>query len=183
MPAAQTRLAATTTDEPPHGQAHQRPVRPADDGHHPQGGRDRGNRLRADEFRLRGEGENGTVIFLANAYQEYCSAPAERREKIQAVRANWFVHLREMPEEFEDAKPDLFPVVRARSYFDLTRLRMEAEGHEAAPWPHEVLGEHLAVGLVYDFPDSMWSIPQGALDGWGVSSTKRWKWHGRTSLN
>jgi uncharacterized protein YtpQ (UPF0354 family) len=123
-----------------------------------------------EEFLLRGDGENGTIIFLSNAHQEYCSAPAEQREKIlkRCVR-NWFVHLREMPEEFEDAKPDLFPVVRARSYFDLTRLRMEVEGHEAAPWPHEVLGEHLAVGLVYDFPDSMWSIPQGALDGWGVS--------------
>ena len=40
---------------------------------------------------------------------------------------------------------------------------------EGRPWPHEVLGKHLAVGLVYDFPDSMWSIPQGALDAWGVS--------------
>jgi uncharacterized protein YtpQ (UPF0354 family) len=123
-----------------------------------------------EEFRLRGEGKKGSIIFLSNAHQEYCSAPAEQREKIlkRCVR-NWFVHLRQMPEEFEDARPDLFPVVRARSYFDLTRLRMEVEGHQAPPWPHEVLGEHLAVGLVYDFPDSMWSIPQGALDGWGVS--------------
>jgi hypothetical protein len=57
-----------------------------------------------EEFRLRGEGEKGSIIFLSNAHQEYCSAPAEQREKIlkRCVR-NWFVHLRQMPEEFEDA--------------------------------------------------------------------------------
>ncbi len=27
-----------------------------------------------EEFRLRGEGERGAIIFLANAYREYCAA-------------------------------------------------------------------------------------------------------------
>ena len=40
-----------------------------------------------EEFRLRGEGESGSIIFLGNAYQDVCSAPAELREKDQAVRA------------------------------------------------------------------------------------------------
>jgi uncharacterized protein YtpQ (UPF0354 family) len=123
-----------------------------------------------EEFRLRGEDENGSIIFLGNVYEEYCAAQAEQREKILKLCVrNWFGHLREMPEEFEDVKPDLLPVVRARSYFELTRLQMEVEGHEAAISPHEVLGEHFAVGLVYDLPDSMRSIPQQVLDGWGVS--------------
>ena len=41
-----------------------------------------------EEFRLRGEAEKGSIIFLSNAYQEYCSAPAEAAGKgPQAMRA------------------------------------------------------------------------------------------------
>jgi hypothetical protein len=118
------------------------------------------------KFRLRGGGEKGSVIFLGNVYQEYCFAPAEHREKIlkRCVR-NWFAHLGEMPEDFEDVKPDLLPVVRARSYFELTRLQVELEGHEAPALLHEVLGEPFGVGLVYGLPDSMRSIRQRDLDG------------------
>jgi hypothetical protein len=46
-----------------------------------------------EEFRLRGEGENGSIIFLSNAHQEYCSAPAEQRETIlKRSNSSWIQH-------------------------------------------------------------------------------------------
>jgi hypothetical protein len=123
-----------------------------------------------EKFRLQGKGDSGSIIFLGNAHQEYCSAAGELRDKIlkRWVR-NWFAHRREMPEDFEDVKPDLFPIVRGRAYFELTPRRIEMEGHEIAHSPYQVLGEHFGVGLVYDLPDSMRTLRQRDLDGWGVS--------------
>ena len=35
---------------------------------------------------------------------------------------NWFGASKEMPEDFEDVKPDLLPVVRSRSHFEINNL-------------------------------------------------------------
>ena len=103
-----------------------------------------------EEFRLRGEGERTAAIFLHNAYKEYCSADEDVRERVVRhwVR-NWFSALKDAPEEFEDAKPDLMPVVRSRSHFDINRLRGEVESDKPGSWPYQVLGEHFGAGLVY----------------------------------
>ena len=114
-----------------------------------------------EEFRLRGEGKRSAAMFLTNAYKEYCSADEDVREQVVKhwVR-NWFSALKDMPEDFEDAKPDLLPVVRSRSHFELNSLRGEVESGMPISWPYQVLGEHFGVGLVYDLPESMRSIPQ-----------------------
>ena len=70
-----------------------------------------------------------------------------------------------MPEDFEDAKPDLLPIVRSRSYFELNSL----EDGIPLSLPYEVLGEHFGIGLVYDLPEAMRSVPQASLDAWNVS--------------
>ena len=36
-------------------------------------------------------------------------------------------------------------------------------------WPYEILGEHFGIGIVYDLPEAMRSIPQASLDAWGVT--------------
>ena len=115
-------------------------------------------------------GEGGQISFLGNIYQEYCSVPKSQRAKVlqRSVRA-WFVYLRELPKKFEDVHPDLLPAVRSRSFFELNRLRNEVEGEKPLDWPYQVLGEHFGVGMVYDMPDSMRSIPQHDLDAWGVT--------------
>ena len=121
-----------------------------------------------EEFRLRGEGKTYAAMFLANAYQEYCAADVDSREYVvkHYVR-NWFAASKEMPEEFEDVKPDLLPVVRSRAHFELNSL--EFESGSTLNWPYEVLGEHFGIGIVYDLPESMRSIPQASLDAWGVT--------------
>ena len=124
----------------------------------------------ADEFRLRGEGEKYAAMFLINAYKEYCVADRDSRERVVKLWVrNWFAASKEMPEDFEDAKPDLLPVVRSRAHFECNSLGGELEIGAPLIWPHEILGEHFGVGLVYDLPESMRSIPQACLDAWGVT--------------
>ena len=123
-----------------------------------------------EEFRLRGEGERSAALMLGNAYKEYCAAEGENRERVirHWVR-NWFSLLRDMPEDFEDVKPDLLPIVRSRSHFELNQLRSVVESGMPISWPYVPLGEHFGVALVYDLPDAMRSIPQANLDAWGLT--------------
>ena len=74
-----------------------------------------------------------------------------------------------MPEDFEDVKPDLMPVVRSRAHFELNSLGGEVESGKPTSLPYQVLGEHFGIGIVYDLPEAMRSIPQASLDAWGVT--------------
>jgi len=123
-----------------------------------------------EEFCLRGEGDTFAAMFLVNAYQEYCAADSDSRERVvkHYVR-NWFGATKDMPEDFEDAKPDLLPVVRSRSHFESNSLSGEVESGSPLSWPYDILGEHFGIGIVYDLPEAMRSIPQASLDAWGVT--------------
>ena len=119
-----------------------------------------------ERFCLSEGGKDGTVLFLANAYNEYCSAPEPIRPTVlQKYVRSWFIGAMTLPDSFDDLHPDLLPIVRSRSYFDLNRTN----AGKGTVLPHQVLGEHLAVGLAYDLPQAMRSIAQENLDGWGVS--------------
>ena len=64
----------------------------------------------AEEFRLRGEGERAPVIFLTNAYKEYCAADEDVRE--QVVRhwvRNWFSLRRTRPKSSRTRSPTCCP--------------------------------------------------------------------------
>ncbi len=123
-----------------------------------------------EAYLLRGEAEHSTTIYLDDAYQEYCAAPEDVREKIIKVWVRgWFSYRRGLPDDFADAKPDLMPDVRSRSHFELTSLQSKVEDDKPANWSYQVLGEHFGVGLVYDLPDGMRSLSQEDLDSWGVS--------------
>jgi hypothetical protein len=123
-----------------------------------------------EHFRLFAADEPGNIFNLVNIFDEYCAASAEGREKVLRIaRRTWFSARRELPEDFSDVRPDLLPAVRARSFFELLGLQSEVEGHGPGGWPYEVLGEHLAVGLVYDLPEAMQVVRQVDLDRWGVT--------------
>ncbi len=110
------------------------------------------------------------VLSLGNAYSEYCSAPPETRQDVfQKWVRGWFVVGKPAPEEYEDIRPDLLPVVRGRGYFELTDLQLLASGKSGLPCPYQPLGEHLGVGIVYDMHEAMRSIQQEELDAWGVT--------------
>jgi uncharacterized protein YtpQ (UPF0354 family) len=120
----------------------------------------------SEEFSLRGEGKTYAAMFLTNAYREYCAAPfADRSRIVRHYVRNWFSASKEMPEDFEDVKPDLLPVVRSRAHFEI--ISMESDGSRSLT--HEPLAEHLGIGIVYDLPESMRSISQASFDAWGVT--------------
>ena len=124
----------------------------------------------AEQFQLQVEGEKGSVLFLNNAYREYCSLPVEHRS--QAVRRfvrGWLQANKPAPEEYEDIVPDILPAVRSRSFFEAARLRMLLGGADDTYLPYQTLGDDLGLGLVYDMPDSMKPISNRELDTWGVT--------------
>ena len=122
----------------------------------------------AEEFML--TAPQKTILNLANAYREYCSAPREDRQEVfqKWVRA-WFINEKPVPKDYEDIRPDLLPAVRGRAYFELAELELVASGRSGPPCPYQPLGEHLRVGLVYDMHEAMRSIQQEDLDAWGVT--------------
>jgi hypothetical protein len=122
-----------------------------------------------EEFRLVAEGEAQHLFNLGNAYAEFCAAAEEERPKVvrRFVRS-WFSRMKELPADFEDLSPDLLPGVRSRAYFELTRLDFQLKEMPPPDWPLQVLGEHFAVCLVYDFPEAIRQLQQSDLDGWKV---------------
>ena len=81
-----------------------------------------------ERFCLSQADKDGTVLFLANAYNEYCSAPEPQRPQVlQKYVRSWFVGTITLPETFDDLHPDLLPIVRTRSYFDLARMNTGTE--------------------------------------------------------
>src|SRR5262249_17500676 len=119
--------------------------------------------------------EDRHVFNLHNAYGEYCAAPKKNRPQVlQHFVRTWFSYLKEAPAEFADARPDLLPGVRSRSYCEFARFQLQAQGstNRDCPrkdWPHRVLAEHLAISLIYDFPESMIQVMQADLSDWGVT--------------
>ncbi len=119
-----------------------------------------------EEFCLRRKGDLRATMPLGNAYNEYITADdADGCDRVVKARVRlWFSAYRQFPEDFQDAKSDLLPVVRSRAYFELASLEHESGVNE----PREVLGEHFGIGLAYDFRESIWLVPQAVLNAWGV---------------
>ena len=114
--------------------------------------------------------ENRQVTSLANAYIEYCAADQQERKNVlkRWVRG-WFLLDKEVPKEFEDIRPDLYPSVQSRAYYELMSLRTKVEHDRIQEWPHVIVGEHLAVGLIHDMKDGLRLIRDDELDTWGVT--------------
>jgi hypothetical protein len=123
----------------------------------------------ADKFLLLRPDEG--FINLANVYAEYCQAEAAGR----ATLLKRFLHSciatksYELPEDFDDIHPDLLPVVRSRFYLESAILQSKFRGGEGLDMPQMVIGEHLALSLVYDLPTAMRSISQKDLELWNVT--------------
>jgi Protein of unknown function (DUF1444) len=136
--------------------------------------------------RLRASGEAGTidydpkqfrlskskdrVLFLHNVYQQYQRLPKSEHENlIRSFLTTWHTIGMEAPKDFDDVKADLLPALRARAYLEIDVHRISDTFRSDVVIPFEVIGEHLAVSLVYDLPQSMMSVDSKLLDQWGVS--------------
>lgn len=127
-------------------------------------------RYDAESFCLRSAAEGPYIFNLDNAYNEYRAAEGNKRPAvIKAFVRAWFSRHKDVPDELEDARHDLLPAVRPRSFFELTRLRTRLEGLDPPDWPYRPLAEHLGIGLVYDLPESILQIQEHHLAAWEAS--------------
>lgn len=124
------------------------------------------------EFRLLFT-EGGTTRGFAqlhNIYHEHCLTPKkDRKNHLRRLIRSKLRGDSDIPEEFEDARPDILPVIRSRAYFELTPLQARVEGLDFPSPPYQPLAEHLGIGLVYDLPESMVSLNQPQLAKWDVN--------------
>jgi len=127
-------------------------------------------RYESDQFRLIVCGEKTDFFNLDNAFGEYCAAAdAKKPDVLRRFVRTWFSRGKGVPEDFEDTRPDLLPVLRSRSYFELLRWELDAKDRPKLKWQYRVIGEHFGLGIAYDLPESMLMISQHHLDGWKVS--------------
>ncbi len=133
-------------------------------------GEQRKVRYDAQQFSLRPDGNEVSVMNLSNLYAEYCAAEKSARLKMLVnITRSWFSDRRTLPAQFEDVHPDLLPSVRSRSYYEFAMLQLQIEGARDLNYPQQSLGDHLSVGLVYDLPDCMRTIVAQDLDNWQVN--------------
>lgn len=115
------------------------------------------------------DGEEVGITNLQNLYTEYCNAPRGERKAMLARVCKAILNPMEMPEEFEDVKPDLLPTLRTRFMLEVLRLDTEIAGNAPMALPAVPLTENLVVCLVYDMPSTMKFVTQDNLDTWGVT--------------
>lgn len=136
-----------------------------------------GDRRRAeyqpDEFRIQffdEDGKPGGTCNLHNVYAEHRELPRKlRRNHLQNVVRGSLSYLKELPEDFDAARHDLRPVVRPRSFYELTLRELQSRAETPTTAAYHLLGDHLAAGLVYDLPESMRTLSCEDLESWGVT--------------
>ncbi|TWT38781.1 DUF1444 family protein [Blastopirellula retiformator] len=125
-----------------------------------------------EEFQLRfyEDGEEAGIANLNNLYAEYCSiAKVDRDEFLSQATRALLSYRKEVPEDFEDARHDVRPVVRSKAYFEMLRLEQYFRGGTPLNLPYVEIGQHLLAAPVYDLPESIRAIDQELLDTWSVS--------------
>jgi len=112
--------------------------------------------------------QDETLYFLDNVYQEYCRATKQDRELVLTTFLRGWVTQAEIPNDFEDAKHDLLPALRARAYFELD-LPLASPKFSLEDYAYQIVADDLGLSVVYDLPASMITVTREQLDAWGVS--------------
>ena len=123
----------------------------------------------AETFSLIGTGKR--ELRLRNAYDEYRTATRRgRQEVLRAWTRSWFRSACEVPACFEDARSDLLPVIRRRGTHECQLL--EQQNGKMRAQPCQLLGEHFAVGVAYDWPECKTHMIEEQLSAWSVGLDK-----------
>jgi hypothetical protein len=119
-------------------------------------------RYEPEEFCLQ-IGSSGAEFHLGNAHTEYGRARRNKRQAVLGRYASVASTLNEppFPDSFDAMRPNLLPQIRRRSFYD-------AEPGKDPPKICRVFSEHLAVGIVVDFPDRIVE-PNDPFEKWGVT--------------
>ena len=118
------------------------------------------------------DGKEVGVVNLGNMFQQHLAL--ERQDRAGhlkqcvsvAVRLN-----RELPANFDEARPNLRPKLWSRSITEHMRLQRlhTDEPQDGLDLPCQPIGEHLLACLAYDWPESVQSINHENLVQWGVT--------------
>jgi hypothetical protein len=99
---------------------------------------------------------SGQMTFLGNAHDEYLANPRSAR----ADGLDRFIRATALANEKRDYTPTLdevlarlLPRVRERMFYAALPLQLELAGQKVKRFSFRPLAEHLAIGLVQDFPD------------------------------
>lgn len=124
-----------------------------------------------EKFHISPEDDTSFFLNLANFYHEYYAAsPDVQQVVIERILRSWNTTVYDVPETFDEATEDILPAVRPLTYFESLRHNMNHEPREVADlWPHVILGDHLAVALVYDMQESMLYITNDMLESWAIT--------------
>lgn len=116
---------------------------------------------------LTGASEAG-VVNLTNLYPDYRDAPRAARTRHLERYFSLFGDT-PLPASFEEAKPNLLPAIRARSYFESVRLNAINEGTAWIGTAGTLLGGDAVTMVAYDRDESMTILTAHQLAQWGVS--------------
>jgi hypothetical protein len=118
------------------------------------------------------DGKEVGVVNLGNMFQAHLALERRRRaEHLQhCVRVAMRIN-RELPTDFDEARPNLRPKLWSRTIMEHLRLKnLYSDAPQGAlDLPCQPIGEHLLACLGYDWPDSVQSINQEDLEKWGTS--------------
>ena len=123
------------------------------------------------EFRLvyAENGKESRILNLANLHIEYCALPAGERKAWLKRTAVAMINPMELPEDFEDVRPDLMPSIRPRAFLEHMRLDALIKGNAPLEMAHLALTDHLVICLVYDLPTSMRFVMHDQIENWGIT--------------
>ncbi|WP_018610331.1 DUF1444 family protein [Uliginosibacterium gangwonense] len=124
----------------------------------------------AAQFLVRGS--NGHLINLANVYLDYCRADKVGRKQIMEEFLAGVVMPKEAPSQFEDARKDLLPAIRA--LYGLESMMIESGEYQSeqaiyGAWPMQPLGAELGVMIAYDTERAVQQLSAKTLEEWHVS--------------
>ena len=122
-----------------------------------------------EEFSI-SKGASGGVIFLENAYAEYCASPVFKRAEVIDFYARLNTAATDtLPDDFAKAKPHLLPRVRERFYLASMKLALPLRNAKAPEVASRLLNDDLTVEVVYDTPQAMASISESQFAKWGTT--------------
>ena len=126
--------------------------------------------LKYDQEHFRLKHANGEEMNLTSLFQEHCQlAPKDRQGQLTRIVQAFLTAREELPDSFEEARPNLRPKIWLRSSMVNIDLRLRLAGKKTFESPTYPLGDHLVMGLVYDMPSAMRSLSKDDLDKWNVS--------------
>jgi hypothetical protein len=114
------------------------------------------------------DGSANDMLFLGNFFDEYlATAPEQRQEvlsRLTRVRA-----MPSLPKTFAEARLNILPVVRGRTFFEGLRMVVKGGPATSMPIPWKPVDGFLGAGLAFDGPDTLQYLGPDELARWGVS--------------